>query len=213
MTTRPPLPPTGAALASPDALADALAERGWAVTPGFLTDAEAAALLAEGLALRADFHRAGIGRGADHQVAAQVRGDEVLWLDEHATAPAQRLYLDRMAELQVALNRALFLGLFSYETHVAVYPPGAFYRRHLDAFHGGGTGRTLSCVLYLNDGWADADGGHLRLYLDGERSEPYVDVRPEAGTLVTFLSERFEHEVLPATRERASVTGWFSVRA
>lgn len=211
MTALPAPPPTRAVPASPDAIADALAERGWAVSPGFLSGPEAAALLAEGLALRDDFHRAGIGRGADHQVATQVRGDAVLWLDEHTAAPAQRLYLDRMAALQTALNRALYLGLFSYETHFAVYPPGAFYKRHLDAFHGR-PGRTLSCVLYLNDGWTDADGGHLRIYLDGDKPEPSVDVRPEAGTLVTFLSERFEHEVLPATRERASVTGWFSVR-
>lgn len=194
-----------------DAVADALVETGWAVTPGFLAPDEAAALLAEGLALRDAFHQAGIGRGGDHQVQAAVRGDAVLWLDEATDAPAQRLYLDRMDALRQHLNRALYLGLFSYETHFAVYPPGAFYKRHLDAFHGG-RGRTLSCVLYLNPAWADADGGHLRLYLDGGAPEPFLDVRPEAGTLVTFLSERFEHEVLPATRERASVTGWFSVR-
>lgn len=211
MIALPTPPPTGAVPASPDAIADALAERGWAVSPGFLSGAEAASLLAEGLALRDGFHRAGIGRGADHHVTAQIRGDEVLWLDEHTTAPAQRLYLDRMAALQTALNRALYLGLFSYETHFAVYPPGAFYKRHLDAFHGR-PGRTLSCVLYLNPDWTDADGGHLRVYLDGANPEPSIDVRPEAGTLVTFLSERFEHEVLPATRERASVTGWYSVR-
>ena len=32
------------------------------------------------------------------------------------------------------------------------------------------------------------------------------------GTLVCFLSERFEHEVLPATRSRWSLTGWFRSR-
>ena len=195
-----------------DAIADALADAGWAVTPGFLTAGEAAALLDEGRALRDGFHRAGIGRGAGHQLAADVRGDEVLWLDDATAGPAQRVYLERMGELRASLNRALYLGLFSFEAHFAVYPPGAFYRRHLDAFHDRGRGRALSCVLYLNPGWTDADGGHLRLYLDGAAPEPYVDVRPEAGTLVTFLSERFEHEVLPATRERSSVTGWFSVR-
>jgi SM-20-related protein len=39
------------------------------------------------------------------------------------------------------------------------------------------------------------------------------DVLPVAGTLVCFLSDRFEHEVLPATRERLSLTGWFRRRA
>ena len=196
---------------SPDDLvADALADDGWAVTPGFLSAPEAAALLAEGLADRDAFHRAGVGRGAGHRAAAAVRSDDVRWIDAGTAAPAQRAYLDRMDALRAALNQALYLGLVGYEAHVAVYAPGASYGRHLDAFPGGGTRRTLSCVLYLNDAWADADGGHLRLYLDAGRS---VDVRPEAGTLVTFLSERFEHEVLPARRERASVTGWFSARA
>lgn len=210
-------PPAGpASETSPEVaaavVADALADRGWAVVPGFLAPDEARALLAESLAHRDAFHRAGIGRGADHLIRESIRGDEVLWLDAATATPAQRRYLDRMEALRVALNRALFLGLFSFEAHAAVYPPGAFYRRHLDAFRDHGAGRVLSCVLYLNEGWADADGGHLRLYLDGDRPEPFVDVRPEAGTLAVFLSELIEHEVRPATRERASVTGWFSVR-
>ena len=33
---------------------------------------------------------------------------------------------------------------------------------------------------------------------------------PEGGTLVCFLSDRFHHEVLPARRERLSITGWFT---
>jgi SM-20-related protein len=63
-------------------------------------------------------------------------------------------------------------------------------------------------VLYLNEGWRAEDGGALRLYLpDGPH-----DVSPCAPTLVAFLSERFEHEVLPARRERLSLTGWFGRR-
>jgi SM-20-related protein len=40
-----------------------------------------------------------------------------------------------------------------------------------------------------------------------------VDVAPRGGTLVAFLSGTFHHEVLPATRERLSVTGWLKVRS
>jgi SM-20-related protein len=195
-----------------DRIVDAVSRQGWAVTPGFLTGEEARRLLADGLARRDAFHQAGVGRGDGHLVRTAIRGDEVLWMDPHAASPAQRVYLDRMEDLRVALNRSLYLGLFAFESHFAVYPPGAFYKRHLDAFHDRGKGRTLSCVLYLNEGWTDADGGHLRLYLDGAQPEPFVDVQPEAGTLVLFLSEQFEHEVLTAHRERASATGWFSVR-
>jgi SM-20-related protein len=63
--------------------------------------------------------------------------------------------------------------------------------------------------MYLNENWALADGGALRIY-DGKRVR---DVLPVAGTLVCFLSDRFEHEVLPATRERLSLSGWFRRRA
>jgi SM-20-related protein len=110
------------------------------------------------------------------------------------------------------LNRELQLGLFELEAHFAAYPPGAFYRRHRDQQTGSNI-RVVSCVLYLNSDWKGADdGGQLRLYLDSEQSANYQDVPPEGGTLVCFMSERFWHEVLPASRLRLSLTGWFRRR-
>jgi SM-20-related protein len=38
------------------------------------------------------------------------------------------------------------------------------------------------------------------------------DVVPAGGCLVVFLSGEVPHEVLPATRERLSLTGWFRRR-
>ena len=61
----------------------------------------------------------------------------------------------------------------------------------------------------LDPGHNEADGGALRLHLpDGA-----VDVPPRGGTLVLFLSAEIEHEVLPTTRERLSIAGWFRRRA
>jgi SM-20-related protein len=37
-------------------------------------------------------------------------------------------------------------------------------------------------------------------------AEKYLNVLPRGGTLACFLSDRFYHEVLSATRERLSVT-------
>jgi SM-20-related protein len=114
--------------------------------------------------------------------------------------------------LRLALNNTLWLGLFSFDAHYALYPPGAFYRRHRDQFRGSAASsdvRVISCAIYLNENWTLADGGALRIY-DGQRAR---EVPPAAGTLVCFLSERFEHEVLPATRERLALTGWFRRRA
>jgi SM-20-related protein len=66
----------------------------------------------------------------------------------------------------------------------------------------------LSCIVYLNDAWDARDGGALRLHLRGGAR----DVLPVGGTLVAFLSDRVEHEVLAATRERLSVAAWFRRR-
>jgi SM-20-related protein len=48
------------------------------------------------------------------------------------------------------------------------------------------------------------------LYKDDADKEG-VKVVPLMGTLVTFLSEEFPHEVLPAARDRYSIAGWFRV--
>ncbi len=90
-----------------------------------------------------------------------------------------------------------------------MYPPGASYARHFDRLQGSDL-RAISAALYLNDAWTPEDGGQLRMYLGGGRSE---DVSPQGGRLVAFLSDRFEHEVLPARRERMSFTGWFRRRS
>ena len=67
----------------------------------------------------------------------------------------------------------------------------------------------ISVVLYLNEGWTDADGGQLRLHLAGGPR----DVLPELGTFVIFRSDTVPHEVLPAARPRYSLTGWYRRRS
>ena len=107
------------------------------------------------------------------------------------------------------MNRRLFLGLEDFESHFALYPPGAFYLRHLDRFRDDDR-RMVSAVVYLNQGWLPEHGGHLRMYLDGNVD---YDVLPIGGCLVVFLSGEIPHEVMPATRDRLSLTGWFRRRA
>jgi SM-20-related protein len=125
---------------------------------------------------------------------------------------AQRLYWTQLEQLRLAVNQMLFLGLYELEAHLAVYPPGTYYRKHLDQFRGIGA-RTLSCVLYLNDDWLEQDGGALRIYTEPEAPERSVAVLPKGGRLVSFFSARFLHEVEPAQRERFSLTGWFKRRS
>jgi SM-20-related protein len=115
-----------------------------------------------------------------------------------------------METLRINLNRHLFLGLFDYECHYAYYPPGAFYRKHVDAFKGD-TNRILSAVLYLNPIWEPQDGGELVLYSNQE--ELLESILPSYGKLVLFLSQDFPHEVLPVSKSRYSIAGWFRVNS
>jgi SM-20-related protein len=191
-----------------DRIVEGIAEKGFAVTPDFLPEVEVNQLRHETLSLvqSGAMRRAGIG--AQAQLLDEIRGDLVHWLDANNPSAAQQGYLSRLEELRQSANRALFLGLFDFEGHLALYPPGTFYLRHLDQFKGN-LRRTLTCILYLNHGWRPQDGGELRLYLENDQ---HLDILPQGGTLVSFLSGRFWHEVLPTRRERASVTGWFKTR-
>ena len=113
-----------------------------------------------------------------------------------------------MDSLRQAINPGLVPGLEDFECHFALYPPGAFYRRHLDRFRDDDR-RAVSAVFYLNQDWQPEDGGQLRMFLADDVEH---DVQPQAGCLVVFLSGEVPHEVLPAGRERLSLTGWFRRR-
>jgi SM-20-related protein len=188
-----------------------LATDGFSIDPRFLPPGECARLARRGRALwqRGALRAAAIGRGAARVRRPEIRGDFVRWIDPAAATRGEAALLARVEKLRAALNRSLQLGAFDLELHWALYPPGALYARHRDRFRGE-RARVVSLVLYLNDAWQPRDGGALRLYLDANAS---LDVAPRAGTLVAFLSDRFEHEVLPARRERLSLTGWLRQRA
>ncbi len=195
------------------AVVEALAGPGWGVFPDFLPRDQVRELARECRALwdAGGFRHAGIGNGPTLQVNPEVRTDRVMWLNDDLLTPIQRQWMDVLDDLRLAINRELALGLFEFEGHFAVYPPGSYYRRHLDQFKGIGL-RTVTAILYLNEEWKEEDGGQLRLFLESGEESPYVEVQPEAGTLVSFLSGSFIHEVLPANRERMSLTGWYRKR-
>lgn len=183
-----------------------LEARGYSVQPAALPGALAATLHRYAVALpRREFHPAGIGRGDDYARNAFVRTDDICWITGD-DAPCAA-WLDWCDALREYLNRRLFLGLFSFESHFAHYAPGDYYRRHYDAFRGEAN-RVLSVVAYLNPGWSAADGGELLLYRDGGDREG-LRVLPLLGSLAVFLSEDFPHEVLAARRDRYSIAGWY----
>ena len=189
-------------------IVDGLAGVGYAIETAYFSPALIRALQRE-VRLRdrrGEFREAAIGRDQQHQQNDWVRRDRTCWLD--GSSLAQCRLLEEFEQLRSLINRELFLGLFDFESHFAVYDPGAFYRRHLDAFNGNNP-RVVSVVLYLNSGWQPDDGGCLRIWPEPDARRPVGDVSPRAGTLVCFLSERIPHEVLAAHRERFSIAGWF----
>jgi len=190
-------------------LADALVEHGWSQQNIFLPADLTLALAAECRALTESgaLQSAGVGRGVAQALRPEIRGDRILWLKVGQSLACDR-YLQIMETLRIALNRSLYLGLDEYESHFAFYAPGAAYLQHLDRFRDDGA-RTVSVVIYLNQDWLPEQGGALRLHPLGKCTE---DISPLGSRLVLFLSADMLHEVLPATRDRLSLAGWFRRR-
>ncbi|RLQ20847.1 2OG-Fe(II) oxygenase [Seongchinamella sediminis] len=191
-------------------IADDLEAQGYSVRPGALPGEISSSLYTCQQDLNASkYTDAGIGRGEDFLRTEFVRTDEICWITGDSDAGIR--WIDWTSRLQRFLNQRLFLGLFSFESHFAHYSPGAYYKRHYDAFRGEAN-RILSVVTYLNPGWASTDGGELVLYSDNQ-DRVGLKIVPLYGTVVVFLSEEFPHEVLPASRDRYSVAGWFRVNS
>jgi SM-20-related protein len=189
-----------------------IAQQGYAVVEQFINPQHIAYLAAQAKILHSsgEMHKA--KTGITKVENSTLRGDFIHWIEASNASEAVMVYLNNMAKLQQAINLAFFLGLFELESHFAIYPPGAGYQKHLDQFIGKEE-RKVSCILYLNENWSSEDGGQLRMYLDQKNENRFIDISPQAGTLVVFLSSDFLHEVLPAKRERISVTGWFRTRS
>lgn len=201
-------------LHSCEKLVEGIQRFGWCVVPSFLEYDVASDLSLESLAAweEGEFRRAGVGRGSGLVVREDVRTDHVMWLHEEGSTVCQQAYLDRLEEMRMELNRNFYLGLMDFEGHFAVYPIGGFYKPHLDR-HQESIDRLVTVILYLNHSWQPGDGGELKIWTKpGDKEGEFITVEPRMGTLVCFLAGDFWHEVLPAKKTRASITGWFRGR-
>lgn len=187
-----------------------LDQQGWSVQEQFFPS-ELVLELSETLSSfrqQGILNQAGIGRKEGFHIEQSIRSDEISWFEETNFNEAQKKYLSITKKIQDEINQRFYLGLFDFEVHFALYSPNAFYKRHLDQHKNQDT-RVLTLITYLNEDWNKKDGGELQLYLKNGQT---ISILPNAGTIVCFLSAEFEHEVLPAKRERASLTGWFRKR-
>jgi SM-20-related protein len=146
--------------------------------------------------------QAGIGKNSDYLTNPEIRSDAISWLEQDDEF-LNSVFFSKINELQLQLNRRLYLGLNDHEFHFAFYKPGTFYKKHRDAFKSDDA-RKITVILYLNTNWQKADGGELQLFL--EKGDPII-IEPLAGRLLVFESH-MEHEVLESHANRYSITGW-----
>ncbi len=149
-----------------------------------------------------DLAKAGIGALGGYTVDKQIRGDYVYWLDESKDNALQPFF-NQMNELVVKIKRFCFLSISDLECHLAYYPKGSFYKKHIDQFKERNN-RILSFVLYLNPDWKPEHEGELIIYKENDA----VKVSPIKSRLILFKSAGLEHEVALTFNERLSLTGW-----
>ena len=193
----------------PERIVNSLATTGWYAGESIFADDLSGRLMqrARLLADTHELHSARVGHNVGVQAKLALRSDDTRWLAHAPDDASERDAVSAVNALRAHLNEALFLGAQEAELHFARYAPGAFYRTHRDRFRDDDA-RQVSLVFYLNDEWPDDAGGELVLFADDDSGTVITRVQPRAGTMVCFLSDRFPHEVLPATRERYSLTGW-----
>ena len=137
-----------------------LSKNGYAISDAFLSAKTISALanIATKRYLSGAMASAKTGQQAKN---TSIRGDSIFWLDESSHEPSVQAYFIKMHLLKNALNFHLFMNVQELETHLAVYPIGSVYEKHLDQFNQGEGVQTrqLSSVLYLNNHWLVAEGG------------------------------------------------------
>ena len=146
---------------------------------------------------------AGIGNVAKLTHNAEIRSDEIYWLDRNNNNEFENQFLDQVDTFVSYLNRSCYTGITGYEFHFALFDKGSFYRKHLDQFQNNSS-RQFSMITYLNQNWQPEDGGELCIYDD----EKFQKVAPTNRKTVFFKSDELVHEVLETNKARLSVTGW-----
>lgn len=147
--------------------------------------------------------QARIGKGPEEKQLDAIRGDRILWLTPETLHGPFLSYWHQIEALNKYFSDYFRISLPWFETHLAAYPPGSFYRRHLDQFRAT-TNRAFTFLLYLNPHWQPTHGGQLRMHLP---TGP-VDIEPRLGQFICFRSDLIEHEVLPTQQPRLSLSGW-----
>jgi SM-20-related protein len=184
---------------------DELSQKDYVVVNDFLPEEQISFLYAyfQKHLAQQDFLKAGIGAASEKQIISAIRGDLIYWTSRRKDPQLAPIF-DLLEEMIDQLNRLCFLSLSGYEFHLAYYPEGSFYKRHIDQFKGRNN-RLISVIIYLNLKWMTNDGGELVIYQEDGSSDV---IQPLFNRCVIFKSNTIEHEVLMTEKGRYSFTGW-----
>ncbi|KYG77000.1 SM-20-related protein [Roseivirga ehrenbergii] len=149
------------------------------------------------------FSDAAIGALNHKQLEKSIRGDKIYWLERKNDIEMESFF-QLSDELIQQLNQLCYLSLSGCEFHLAHYPIGTFYKKHIDQFKGR-SNRLISVIIYLNVGWKPGDGGELKVF---KENGDELLVEPLAGRCVMFKSDTVPHEVMKTQVNRYSLTGW-----
>jgi len=168
--------------------------------PGWLGEAQAAKLLAYGLAAETRFTPTRLNdHGPDHHNSGRldevVRHSSVLKHLGIFAGPLRRKALALQAVLETAFDMA-HAPANSTQIEMVAHGDGAFYRPHTDTYTGDeytpGGRRRMTMVYYLHRQPRRFTGGRLRLFdLGGEQS---IWIEPMHDSLLVFPSSA-RHEV------------------
>ena len=188
-----------------DLLIDSYLENKIGIDIDFLTKELSAGLQQNILQLQKDdlMTFAGVGNEKIMDTKQQMRGDKIYWMDKSHDNIFEQQFLTHIEEFIDRLNSTCYTGINGYEFHYAVYGQGSGYKRHKDQFKND-SNRKFSLINYLNNNWAEEDGGQLMVYQNGTAQK----IQPQSQTAVFFKSDEMEHEVTTANRSRMSITGW-----
>lgn len=183
---------------------DALADHDYVIIDDFLPEDALTEINTYFLLQREkdEFSRAAIGALDQRQTNDDIRRDYIYWLNDKQDRCLSNTWGLLFESMQV-LNRYCFLSLSDLEFHLAYYPTGGYYKRHLDQFQNRNN-RLISMVIYLNENWQNGDGGELEIFQHNES----ILIEPIAGRCAMFRSDIVEHAVRQAFKPRKSLTGW-----
>lgn len=191
-------------------LTDNLYNHGFHIIDNFLDDIHYAGLCEtiQRLQQQQSFRQGKIGQKSDKTQNSSIRNDQILWLDKQDRQDSTKAYFAAIDQLCQQLNQSLFLGLFDYESHFAIYPPHSYYKKHVDQF-ATTQDRRISCVYYLNQDWQPSFGGELTLYDQADKI--LTKTLPFGNRFICFNSD-IPHEVHTTYQTRYSIATWLKVR-